>query len=303
MPRAEAEAGAGSAAGGTAKARGPRLAHRIDHLREALDAWRAEGLRIALVPTMGALHEGHLSLIRMAKQQADKVVVSIFVNPRQFGPTEDFDAYPRTLEQDVFKVGMAGGHLVFAPTVSEMYPPGFATTVAVSGVSEGLCGGARPGHFDGVATVVAKLLNLVAPDGAFFGEKDYQQLMVIRRVAADLNLPGEIVGVPVVRELDGLAMSSRNAYLSDKERATANRLNWVLRQVAEDLRTGRPAAAACAGGIAELESHGFAPVDYLELRAAEDLAPMDRLDRPARLLVAAVLGTTRLIDNVPVEPS
>lgn len=281
--------------------RGPQVAHTVADLRATVAGWRAEGLRVALVPTMGALHEGHLSLVRMALQQADKVIVSIFVNPKQFGPSEDFAAYPRTLDQDAFKVGMAGGSLVFAPSVAEMYPAGFATTVSVTGVTEGLCGAARPGHFDGVATVVTKLLLQARPDVAIFGEKDYQQLMVIRRFVTDLDIPVEIVGAPVVREVDGLAMSSRNAYLSDAERAVANRLNWVLRQVADDIRGGRPVAEARAGGRAELEARGFSRVDYLDLRAADDLTPLDTLDRPARLLVAAVLGSTRLIDNIPVN--
>ncbi len=284
-------------------ARGPRVLHTVADLRAAVAAWRADGLSVALVPTMGALHEGHLSLMRMAKEKADKVVVSIFVNPKQFGPNEDFDAYPRTLEQDTFKVGMAGGHAVFAPSVAEMYPDGFSTTVSVTGVSEGLCGGARPGHFDGVATVVTKLLLVALPDIAIFGEKDYQQLMVIRRFVTDLGIPVRIVGAPIVREVDGLAMSSRNAYLTDGQRGTANRLNWTLRQVAEDLKAGRPVAEAVAAGTAELDRHGFAPVDYLELRDADTLAPLDALDRPARLLVAARLGDTRLIDNIPVEPA
>lgn len=283
--------------------RGPRVAHTVADLRAAVAAWRADGLRVALVPTMGALHEGHLSLIRMAKEKADKVIVSIFVNPKQFGPNEDFDAYPRTLDTDTVKVGLAGGHVVFAPSVNEMYPDGFATTVSVTGVSEGLCGGARPGHFDGVATVVTKLLLIALPDLAIFGEKDYQQLMVIRRFATDLNIPVDIIGAPVVREVDGLAMSSRNAYLSDQERATANRLNRVLRQVADDLKAGRSMAEAVAGGVAELERHGFGPIDYLELRDAATLATLERLDRPARLLVAARLGKTRLIDNIPVAPA
>lgn len=278
----------------------PVVEHTVAGLRAMVAAWRAEGLRVALVPTMGALHDGHLSLIRLARRRADRVIVSIFVNPKQFGPNEDFEAYPRTLKPDAIKVGAAGGHAVFAPSVAEMYPDGFATTVSVSGVSEGLCGGSRPGHFDGVATVVTKLLLIALPDLAIFGEKDYQQLMVIRRFVQDLNVPVEIVGAPIVREADGLALSSRNAYLSEAERATANRLHGTLRGVADTLMAGRSMAEAGPAGIAELERHGFGPVDYLELRDAATLVPMNRLDRPARLLVAAHLGRTRLIDNIPV---
>lgn len=282
---------------------GPQVEHTVAGLRRIVAAWRAEGLRVALVPTMGALHDGHLSLIRLARQRADRVIVSIFVNPMQFGPNEDFDAYPRTLDQDARKVGTVDGDIVFAPSVKEMYPDGFASKVSVTGVSEGLCGGARPGHFDGVATVVTKLLLIALPDVAIFGEKDYQQLMVIRRFVRDLDIPVEIVGAPVIREADGLALSSRNAYLSEADRALAPSLNRTLRDVAAALTAGTAVADALAGGIATLEAQGFAPVDYLELRDAATLVPVDRLDRPARLLVAARLGKTRLIDNMSVEPA
>ncbi|GAA0573712.1 pantoate--beta-alanine ligase [Caenispirillum bisanense] len=284
----------------------PASAHRaldtvttVADLRARVAAWRAEGLRVALVPTMGALHEGHLSLVRRAKMLADRVVVSIFVNPTQFGPNEDFARYPRQLEQDRFKLGMAGTHLVYAPTVEEMYPQGFATRVVVSGVSAGLCGDARPGHFEGVATVVCKLLNQGQPDVAVFGEKDWQQLMVIRRLARDLDLPVRIEGAPVVREMDGLAMSSRNAYLSDGERSIANYLYKTLKQIADDLDAGKDAGHACAWGISELGRLGFGPVDYLEVRDAETLEPVEGIvGRPVRVLCAVFLGRTRLIDNV-----
>lgn len=284
----------------------PASAHRaldtvttVADLRARVAAWRAEGLTVALVPTMGALHEGHLSLVRRAKMLADRVVVSIFVNPTQFGPNEDFARYPRQLEQDRFKLGMAGTHLVYAPTVEEMYPQGFATRVVVSGVSAGLCGDARPGHFEGVATVVCKLLNQGQPDVAVFGEKDWQQVMVIRRLARDLDLPVRIEGAPVVREMDGLAMSSRNAYLSDGERGIANYLYKTLKQIADDLDAGKDAAHACAWGISELGRLGFGPVDYLEVRDSDTLEPVEGIvTRPARVLCAVYLGRTRLIDNV-----
>ncbi|WP_404381313.1 pantoate--beta-alanine ligase [Caenispirillum salinarum] len=280
------------------RARGPHTVSTVADLREQVLAWRGEGLRVALVPTMGALHEGHMSLIRRAKMLADRVVVSVFVNPTQFGPNEDFGRYPRQLAQDRFKVGMAGGQLVYAPTVDEMYPAGFATTVSVTGVSSGLCGDARPGHFDGVATVVCKLLLQALPDVAVFGEKDWQQLAVIRRMATDLNVPVTIEGAPIVREMDGLAMSSRNAYLTDDERAVANHLYKTLKQIADDIDAGVDVGQACAWGIGELGRKGFAAVDYLEVRDAGTLEPVERVTRPARVLAAAFLGKTRLIDNV-----
>ena len=269
-------------------------------LRAQVAQWRKEGLRVAFVPTMGALHDGHLSLVKAGLRDADRVVVSIFVNPTQFGPNEDFAAYPRTEEADVAKLEGAGAHAVYAPSVEEMYPTGASTTVIVAGVSEGLCGTFRPVHFAGVATVVAKLLNQAQPDVALFGEKDYQQLQVIRRLTADLDIPVAIRGVPTLREADGLAMSSRNAYLSPEERATAPALHRVLQEAAVRLRGGAEAEAATRDGIASIVAAGFVSVDYLELRAADDLAPLTRLDRPARLLVAARLGKARLIDNIPV---
>lgn len=277
------------------------VVHRIADLRAQVAAWRAEGLRVALVPTMGALHQGHLTLVRHAFTRADRVVVSVFVNPIQFGPNEDFDAYPRTLEADRAALATVGASLVFAPAAAEMYPQGFATAVTVAGVSEGLCGGSRPGHFSGVATVVTKLLLQALPDVACFGEKDYQQLQVIRRFVADLDIPVEIVGVPTVREDDGLARSSRNAYLTAEQRAVAPTLHRTLQDTAQAIRSGAAVDAALEAGRRALLAAGFASVDYLELRAAEGLAPLAALDRPARLLVAARLGNTRLIDNIPVQ--
>jgi len=270
-------------------------------LREQVAQWRKAGLRVAFVPTMGALHDGHLSLVKAGLAEADRVLVSIFVNPTQFGPNEDFAAYPRTEEADVAKLAQAGAQAVYAPSVEEMYPQGASTTVHVAGVSEGLCGTFRPGHFDGVATVVSKLLNQAQPDVALFGEKDFQQLQVIRRLARDLDLPVAIRGVATLREADGLAMSSRNAYLSPAERAIAPALYRTLSEAAAHLQGGADAEPVLKGGIEAILEAGFGSVDYLELRSAEDLAPLARLDRPARLIVAARLGRARLIDNIPVN--
>ncbi len=273
----------------------------LSTLYDALTTLRGDGGRIAMVPTMGALHEGHMALVREAGERADAVVVSIFVNPTQFGANEDLDAYPRQEAADAALLRKAGVALLWAPTVAEMYPSGFATNVHVAGVSEGLCGAARPGHFDGVATVVTKLLGQVRPDVALFGEKDFQQLAVIRRVVADLNLRVEIVGVPTERAPDGLALSSRNAYLSESERAAAVALPRALTQAAEAMRAGTPVAVALATAEAALIEAGFARIDYVALCDADSLRPADSLDRPVRLLAAARLGTTRLIDNIAVN--
>ena len=275
-------------------------------LRSALAALRGDG-PIALVPTMGALHEGHLTLVRYARANAAHVVVSIFVNPRQFGAGEDLDAYPRQLERDCALLETEGVSLVWAPRAEAMYPPGYATNISVSGVSEGLCGGSRPGHFDGVATVVCKLFNQVQPNLAVFGEKDWQQLAVIRRMARDLDLSAPhvdaIIGVPTVREADGLAMSSRNAYLSAGERASAALLPRAMREAIAAIETGADLATTLLQLARTLTSGGFASVDYAEVREADSLEPMDMLaDRPARLLVAARIGKTRLIDNMAVQP-
>ena len=279
---------------------------RLDPLRSAVDALRRDG-PLALVPTMGALHEGHLALVREGRARAAHVVVSIFVNPRQFGANEDLSAYPRPFERDLELLEREGAALVWAPAPAEMYPAGYATNVSVGGVSDGLCGAARPGHFDGVATVVCKLFNQVRPDLAFFGEKDWQQLAVIRRMARDLDLPfppaANIVAVPTVREDDGLAMSSRNAYLTPAERAAAAALPRAMRDAIAAIEGGGDAGAALAEIPRRLLTAGFASVDYAELRDAETLAPLDRAgDRAARLLVAARIGKARLIDNMPVGP-
>ena len=278
------------------------IARTVADLRAQVAAWKRAGERVAMVPTMGALHDGHLSLVTLAKAHADRVVASIFVNPTQFAPHEDFDAYPRGEARDAALLATAGCDLLYAPAAAEMYPGGFATTITVSGVSAPLDGEARPGHFAGVATVVAKLLTQCGCDAGVFGEKDYQQLQVIRRMVRDLDLPVAIIGGPTTRAADGLALSSRNAYLSESERATAGKLNLILSQAAIALAAGAAVSDVEAAGILELKALGFDHIDYLEARAAEDLARLGPgpIDRPARILVAARLGKTRLIDNMAV---
>jgi pantoate--beta-alanine ligase len=276
------------------------IVRSVAELRARVKYWRDMGLKVGFVPTMGALHQGHLALVGRGLELADRVVASVFVNPTQFGPNEDLSRYPRQEARDAELLEGAGCALLFAPTVAEMYPEGFATTVTVAGVSAGLCGEVRPGHFAGVATVVAKLLLQCLPDVALFGEKDYQQLAVIRRLARDLDIPCAIEGVPTVREADGLALSSRNAYLSAAERATAPIVHRTLLAVAEGMRAGGRASELCAKAASELLAAGFSSVDYVEVRDADSLAPVERLDRPARALLAARLGGTRLIDNVAV---
>lgn len=275
----------------------------INALRNAVSALRASGGRIALVPTMGALHAGHMALVDAAKARAEHVIASIFVNPKQFGANEDLASYPRQEEADAALLRLAGTAILWAPSVDVMYPQGFATNISVSGVSEGHCGAARPGHFDGVATVVCKLLNQVQPDLALFGEKDYQQLAVIRRFVADLDIPIEIAGVPTMRAPDGLALSSRNAYLSAAERNAATALPDALRDAAARIAAGDDVAATLAACVDRLLAAGFGPVDYITLADADTLMPLSALDRPARLLAAARLGKTRLIDNFAVEPA
>lgn len=273
----------------------------IADLRARVREWRGQGLRIGFVPTMGALHDGHITLVRTAKTRCDKVVVSIFVNPTQFGPNEDFDAYPRNEAADLAKLAAAQADLAYLPTVDIMYPPGTSTTVNVTGLTEGLCGAARPGHFQGVTTVVTKLLLQVLPDAAFFGEKDYQQLKTITRMVRDLDIPAEIVGVPTVREADGLALSSRNVYLSPAQREHALAIPRTLQAVAQRLAGGADTGPHLRWGIDELLRGGFDSVDYLELCDAEDLTPLTHVGaRPARLIVAARIGKTRLLDNIAV---
>jgi pantoate--beta-alanine ligase len=271
-------------------------------LRGVVAGWRKEGCRVAVVPTMGALHEGHLSLVRTAFTRADRVIATIFVNPKQFNNSVDLANYPRTDVADAALLTSVGTHLLYMPDGDVMYPDGFATTVSVAGISEGLCGAHRPGHFDGVATVVTKLLLQTGADTAFFGEKDFQQLRVIQRLVQDLDIPTEIVPCPTVREADGLAMSSRNARLSPADREKAPRLAEILFAVAGQLATGVPAEPAIDEATDEIVAAGFDRVDYLELRSVADLTHLPVCKQPARLLVAAWLGDIRLIDNVAVLP-
>lgn len=279
--------------------------NRLEDLRKAVDALKIGGKTVALVPTMGALHEGHLTLVREARQRADHVIASIFVNPRQFGPNEDLDAYPRRLAADAALLEAEGVAVLWAPTADQMYPQGYATNVSVSGVSEVACGAARPGHFDGVATVVCKLFNQVRPDVALFGEKDWQQLAVIRRMARDLDLTrphaDTIIGVPTVREASGLAMSSRNQYLSDAERENAAGLSAAMLHAIAAIRAGADVGETLVRLNAQLLAAGFLSVDYADLRDADTLEAIATFTgSPARLLVAARIGGARLIDNMAV---
>ena len=273
-------------------------------LRSAVADLRAAAKRIALVPTMGALHEGHLALVEEGQRRADAVITSIFVNPKQFGPNEDLGRYPRRERTDAQLLEKIGCDILWAPTVETMYPEGFATNVSVSGISEVLDGAARPGHFDGVATVVLKLLQQARPDVALFGEKDWQQLTVIRRMTGDMDLGVEIVGVRTVRDDQGLALSSRNAYLTEDELVRARTLPRALGEAAAAIGRGEAVEGALATAIARLTEAGFDPIDYVTLRDAETLAPIDSLgERPARLLAAAKIGGARLIDNLAVGKS
>ena len=278
----------------------------VADLRERISGWRARGETIAFVPTMGALHEGHLSLVRMGKQRADRCVASIFINPKQFAAHEDLGTYPRREAEDLQMLAGAGCDLVFLPRPEEMYPEGFATSVRVEGLSEPLDGRSRPHFFGGVATVVTKLLNQVRADIAIFGEKDYQQLLVIRRLNQDLDIGTEIVGGPIVREEDGLAMSSRNAYLTSVERRIAGQLNKVLRQAALKIAQGGDVLGSIEDGHAMLKHAGFGAIDYFEARSGEDLSLLGpgKLTKEelthARVFIAAMLGRTRLIDNMKV---
>ena len=282
-----------------------QTAGTLEVLRNSLSVLRRDGGSVALVPTMGALHEGHLTLVRRAKEAANHVVASIFVNPRQFGAGEDLDAYPRQLARDSELLQAEGVALLWAPKPEEVYPQGYATNISVTGVSEGLCGGDRPGHFDGVATVVCKLFNQVMPDMAFFGEKDWQQLAVIRRMARDLDLTlphvDAIHGVPIVREDDGLAMSSRNAYLSAGQRAQAASLPRAMKDAIAVLADGGDAERPLGNLREVLQVSGFDSVDYAEIRDADSLERIEADNGNARLFVAARIGGTRLIDNMAVS--
>jgi pantoate--beta-alanine ligase len=279
------------------------IARTVADLRKQIASWRKDDERIGLVPTMGALHQGHMALVRAARTECDRVVASIFVNPKQFAPTEDLRSYPRREAADLEMLQSAGVDLVFIPALDEMYPLDFTTLVQVSGLTESLCGAHRAGHFDGVTTVVTKLLIQALPDIAYFGEKDYQQLMVVRRLARDLDIPARIAGVPTVREADGLALSSRNVYLSAEERRIAPNFARVLRNIAAALGQDPTAVAReIAHGSAALQQAGFA-VEYLEVRGADTLAVTSEATANSRVFAAVRLGKTRLIDNMPVVPA
>ena len=271
-------------------------------LRDAVRGWRHAGEVVGVVPTMGALHEGHLSLVAQARAGCDRVIATICVNPRQFNNPEDLAKYPRTEDRDATMLSEAGVDVLFAPPPEVVYPQGFSTLVSVAGLSAELEGAFRPGHFDGMATVVTKLLLMTGADRAFFGEKDWQQLQIVRRLAADLNIPVAIAGCPTLREPDGLAMSSRNMRLSPEDRAKAPALYRAMIRAAAAIRGGQKIYSALKAAEAEVLDAGYSGVDYIALHAAESLQPLHRLDRPARLLAAAWIGGVRLIDNIGVEP-
>lgn len=277
-----------------------QILRRLDDLRAATAPWIRAGDSIAVVPTMGALHDGHLSLVAAARARCDRVIVTIFVNPRQFNRPEDLAAYPRTEDEDAGKLERFGVDVLYVPDLDQVYPEGFASTVSVGGLTEVMDGVHRPGHFEGVATVVAKLFAQTSASDAFFGEKDFQQLQVVRRMARDLDLPVTVHGCPTIREIDGLAMSSRNLLLSDRARVRAPLLHDELERMAEALRAGRAMDDLRAAALARLKAGGFTDIDYLDLRAADDLAPLDAPTRPARLFAAAWLAGVRLIDNIAV---
>lgn len=279
----------------------PPIVRTIKDLRIQVKAWKAEGLRVGLVPTMGALHDGHLSLVDEIAKKTDRIVTSIFVNPTQFGKGEDLDSYPRDEASDVSKLSLHACDLVFVPDAAEMYPDGYQTTVSLSGVTQGLEGTSRPGHFDGVATIVSKLINQCMPDVAIFGEKDYQQLQTIRRFVRDLDMDVEILGGKLVREADGLAMSSRNVYLSENERAIAGQFNLILRDLVQVVEGGTPLREAEVQATRFLLEAGFKAVDYVSVRDAESLEEIDALTRPARVLAVARIGKVRLLDNMAIE--
>lgn len=276
------------------------IVRTVDALRGQVKAWAQDGLRSAVVPTMGALHAGHLSLVEAGLARADRVVATLFVNPAQFNDPDDLDAYPRTEGDDAEKLTQAGAHLLYAPSVTEIYPDGFTTKVTVTGLSEPLCGAHRPGHFDGVATVVTKLLLQAGTDYALFGEKDFQQLQIIRRLVRDLNIETDIIGCPTIRDADGLALSSRNQHLTPDQRRIAPALAQRMQEAADAITRGAALPETLEVARLRLLEDGFERIEYLELRAAEDLSLLHSLSAPARLFAAAFLGDVRLIDNIAV---
>lgn len=278
----------------------PEIINTVKALRLVVKGWRSEGLSIGMIPTMGSLHKGHLAIVKQLQSHVDKTIVSIFVNPIQFNPGEDFNRYPRTLESDADKLQTISVDCIFAPDVKEMYGKGFTTNINIKGLSDILCGTSRQGHFDGVATVVTKLLNQCLPDKVIFGEKDYQQLQVLKRLVMDLNIPVEIVNGTLVRDENGLALSSRNIFLSDEERDVANNLNKTLFTLKEKAKEGGDLRLLEAWGITELLESGFRLVDYLEFRHEGNLKLATNLKKPVRILAAAYVGKTRLIDNLPL---
>ncbi len=278
----------------------PPIIRKRSALRDLATRWKRSGETVGVVPTMGALHQGHLSLVRAAKKECDRVIVTVFVNPKQFNSPEDYENYPRTEEEDARKLSPFEVDAVYAPDGAEIYPDGFATTVSVSGLTDALCGAHRPGHFDGVATVVTKLFTQSMADRAYFGEKDYQQLQVVTRLSADLDLGTAVVPCPTIREEDGLAMSSRNLLLSDRARTWAPELNRAMEEMADGLLRGGDFETLKAEAISRIDRAGFTEVEYLELRSADTLELLQTADRPARLLAAAWLAGVRLIDNIAV---
>ena len=278
-----------------------RVVRTVAELRQQVAAWRKNGYRIGLVPTMGALHKGHLSLVNTIAEKADKIIVSIFVNPTQFGENEDLDKYPRQEKEDCDKLPTTPANLVFAPSADEMYPPGHTTRVTLDGISEILEGAERPGHFDGVATIVTKLLLQSLPDVAIFGEKDYQQLAVIQQFVGDLDIPVEIIGGAVIREQDGLAYSSRNAYLNARDRAIAGQFNLILKDLVASVLNGADLRAAENTATKALLAAGFLAVDYVSIVNAKTLLPADNMNNGARVLAVARIGGVRLLDNMAIE--
>lgn len=279
----------------------PTIIRTLKELRVVVAGWKAKGETVGVVPTMGALHQGHLSLVRAAKDECDRAIVTIFINPKQFNNPEDYENYPRTEEEDARKLVSLKADVVYVPDGEQMYPSGFATTVSVKGITQGLCGAHRSGHFDGVATIVTKLFTQTKADKAYFGEKDYQQLQVVTRLALDLDLPIEVIGCPTIREEDGLAMSSRNLLLSDRARTWAPELHRAMEEMVQGLLSGGDHDSLKAAAIKRIERAGFSEIEYLDLRTADKLELVEKPDKPTRLLAAAWLGGVRLIDNIAVQ--